>query len=542
MSVVPATSGREHTGGHADGHHMGTPASTTTSSSRTAELHPFEIYFQKNWDSCTAQWCAYERQSVVTFGNNTNNRLWSSRVHRVSIVQNAKYDREISVVANVVSEHACNLIFEEYDFVVSGRAKYLHYESVPGIVFVQNKGADDDKSFDEPNVEYAVTKYKWECSCFFMVTRLLPCRHVFYLRKALDMELVIPTYCQAFVLIPIPGKSVDVRKVVQMTGQPWNANRKYREAHVVARMISDTMSGMGMPHYRAVFPAQEHVALLFKHGDIEKIKNLAEDDAHPEALVYSQTESNPPTQTLHADPANDSVTELSISSDIHDDADPGHNIPVDTLPIPGVTDPVYMPSPSNDGLTLTSTDDMGDQPTEVSNQPTEVDSQPAEVGDQSHEVINKPVLHTDEIVRILPKDILQKCYQRVTALQKTRRGMAERDVTVEICSIGVFSTEMLRIMERYNRATTASKQVEKAVRWISSIAFTLPMNPLFKARENPALIDKLHHIKLLTSETEVLDLAAKGSLSDITMSTLSTKWFGSYPTVAVASRTWPMLP
>ncbi|GMF46580.1 unnamed protein product [Phytophthora fragariaefolia] len=269
MSVVLATSGGEHTGGHPDGHQMGTPASTTTSSSRTAELHPFEIYFQKNWDSCTAQWCA--------------------RVHRVSIVQNAKYDREISVVANVVSEHACNLIFEQYDFVVSGRAKYLHYESVPGIFFVQNKGADDDKSFDEPNVEYAVTKHNWECSCIFMVTRLLPCRHVFYLRKALDMEFVIPTQLllsrwllsnlrSNTHLVDISGKSFDVRKVVQMTGQPWDANRKYREAHVVARMISDTMSGMGMPHYRAAFQALEHEALLFKHGDIEKIKNLTEDD------------------------------------------------------------------------------------------------------------------------------------------------------------------------------------------------------------------------------------------------------------------------
>ncbi|GMF20625.1 unnamed protein product [Phytophthora fragariaefolia] len=61
------------------------------------------------------------------------------------------------------------------------------------------------------------------------------------------------------------------------------------------------------------------------------------------------------------------------------------------------------------------------------------------------------------------------------------------------------------------------------------------MNPLFEAHENPALIDKLHHIKLLTSEREVLDLATNGSLSDITKSTLSMKLFGSIPTVVVTS-------
>ncbi|GMF63910.1 unnamed protein product [Phytophthora fragariaefolia] len=99
------------------------------------------------------------------------------------------------------------------------------------------------------------------------------------------------------------------------------------------------------------------------------------------------------------DPANDSVTEFSISSDIYDAVDPDHNnlVPVDTLPIPGVIDPVYMTPPSNDGLTLTSTDDMGDQPTEVGDQSTEVDKQPAVVGDQSHKVCTQLIpLNVDD--------------------------------------------------------------------------------------------------------------------------------------------------
>ncbi|GMF20627.1 unnamed protein product [Phytophthora fragariaefolia] len=144
-----------------------------------------------------------------------------------------------TLVANLVSEHACNLSFEQYDFVVSVRAKYLHYESSPGFVFVQNKGAEDDESFDGPNVKR---------------------------NQTLQHKYITPA------------------------------------------------------------------------------------------------------------PQNDSVTELSVLSDIHDDADPSHNsvVSVDTLPIPSVIDPVYMPSLSNDGLTLTCTDVMVDQPTEVDNQPAEV--------------------------------------------------------------------------------------------------------------------------------------------------------------------------
>ncbi|EGZ05434.1 hypothetical protein PHYSODRAFT_342274 [Phytophthora sojae] len=137
--------------------------------------HPFEEYFKRNWDNCRELWCAYKRQNCVTLGNNTNNRLelsWKqlkdwvdsfmeldeciasimyyqslqeksflSRVFKVSTVHNPEYDREMSVVANSVSEHACKQIFTQY----------------------QNESKEED-ALDEPRAEYSVNKRKWECS------------------------------------------------------------------------------------------------------------------------------------------------------------------------------------------------------------------------------------------------------------------------------------------------------------------------------------------------------------------------------------------
>ncbi|GMF21149.1 unnamed protein product [Phytophthora fragariaefolia] len=194
------------------------------------------------------------------------------------MVVNAKFDREMSLVANLVSEHAFELIFEQYSYTLSNRANYSFYEAVTGIDFVKNKSEEDD-ALDKPSVEYSVTKQNWEWSWLFMSTRLLPCRHVFFLRKALQLELLIPTQ-----LLPsrwllslvrsetpvhaLPGKSFSVAKVLRQERQPWDANRKFREAHALASSISKTISGMGMPQYNAAIQALQEVARLFKRGEI----------------------------------------------------------------------------------------------------------------------------------------------------------------------------------------------------------------------------------------------------------------------------------
>ncbi|KAE8897293.1 hypothetical protein PF010_g4259 [Phytophthora fragariae] len=121
-----------------------------------AEPHPFEIYFRKNWDKCKVMWTAHERQSAVTLGNNTNNRLESSlkhlkdtissfmgldecvaaiicyqsrtewafeaKVSKIGVVHDPKFDREISLVASLVSRHACDLIFDQYAYAMSATA------------------------------------------------------------------------------------------------------------------------------------------------------------------------------------------------------------------------------------------------------------------------------------------------------------------------------------------------------------------------------------------------------------------------------------
>ena len=66
-------------------------------------------------------------------------RRFAGRTHKIGIVHNPKYDKEMSLVANLVSEHACELMSEQYTYALNGRAQYAFYEPVPGIIFIKNE-------------------------------------------------------------------------------------------------------------------------------------------------------------------------------------------------------------------------------------------------------------------------------------------------------------------------------------------------------------------------------------------------------------------
>ncbi|KAE9057748.1 hypothetical protein PF010_g31255 [Phytophthora fragariae] len=142
-------------------------------------------------------------------------------------------------LANLVSAHACTLIYKQYQFALKC-ASYAYCEAVPGIFTIKNN-VDEEDYLDEPAAEYSINSTTWRCSCKFMCTHLLPCRHVLYLRKALSMESVIPTQCleerwlistlRAPCLLPdFTSESFSVASVPPRGSAPWDVNRKYREA------------------------------------------------------------------------------------------------------------------------------------------------------------------------------------------------------------------------------------------------------------------------------------------------------------------------
>ncbi|TYZ68994.1 hypothetical protein PybrP1_010751, partial [[Pythium] brassicae (nom. inval.)] len=77
---------------------------------------------------------------------------FQQRVNKLVVVRNTAYDSEMAEVANMVGQHAAELIYAQYSFTVS-KAKYEFYEGLMNVFFTKSTLVDDGER-DEPNVVY----------------------------------------------------------------------------------------------------------------------------------------------------------------------------------------------------------------------------------------------------------------------------------------------------------------------------------------------------------------------------------------------------
>ncbi|POM77267.1 hypothetical protein PHPALM_5376 [Phytophthora palmivora] len=204
-------------------------------------------------------------------------KLFDAEMFKNVNIQHPDYDREMTLVANIVREHACELIIKQYSYVI-GPASYTFYEGCHDVYFIKSTSTDD-AALGELNAEYSVTKRDWKCSCLFMCTRFLPCRHVFFLRKALGLETVIPTHLLnkrwliSTVRAAIANESTNVDepapKPFEVKSQALGLQPQVSEALPIASEICDTMTEFGMTQYQEAMQYLQTVAGRFKRGEFE---------------------------------------------------------------------------------------------------------------------------------------------------------------------------------------------------------------------------------------------------------------------------------
>ncbi|KAG2993450.1 hypothetical protein PC120_g22250 [Phytophthora cactorum] len=173
-------------------------------------------YFDANWTNCKQRWSSVYRGNVPHMGKHTNNRLesswqtlkrlvdrstaldecvvsilfwqmvneraWARTINRVGVYVNVEYDDELNTLSNLVSRHAVELAKQHYDFALPPTTKYNLLSWALQCLAEAN---------DDSTEEYMLNPKEWTCSCIFRVTRLLPYRHVIYLRKATNCARVL---------------------------------------------------------------------------------------------------------------------------------------------------------------------------------------------------------------------------------------------------------------------------------------------------------------------------------------------------------------
>lgn len=244
-------------------------------------------------------------------------KLFMDRVFKLTVTHDSKYDIEMSRLANIVSKHASELVFDQYSYAMSG-ARHNYSEPVPEMILMQYVSTDED-ALDEYSQQHAINKRNWECSCLFMTTHLLPCRYFFFLRRALKCETIIPmqhlhprwllsSVRAKFGVASCPSQPFAVKKVVKKSGNAaWDSNRKYREALRVASTIGDTMRSFGMQDYRVALRALHQVAQLFKHRKFAGIAGLPQPSVLDEEDYDSDRNGKDAAVPLHRDVQPDAV-------------------------------------------------------------------------------------------------------------------------------------------------------------------------------------------------------------------------------------------
>lgn len=183
----------------------------------SCDVSGFLNYFMKNWHNCRDMWCSYLRDNVESIGVNTNNRLeatWKhvkSRICRsdhldetlvqvgkyqqtieneyrlnafpIAVTVNNDYDEALADFATLVTDYAAELVYPEYKFAC--RAVY-QFEFIDDKYLVQSLQEGCGRRV------YEVEKRSWVCSCMFMSTTLLPCRHVLFIRRQEHPDCVFP--------------------------------------------------------------------------------------------------------------------------------------------------------------------------------------------------------------------------------------------------------------------------------------------------------------------------------------------------------------
>ncbi|EGZ29348.1 hypothetical protein PHYSODRAFT_294547 [Phytophthora sojae] len=116
-----------------------------------------------------------------------------------------------------------------------------------------------------------------------MSTRLLPCRHVFYVRKNENFDTIIPVKllhprwllstfkCPTLSISP-PMTPFRVGSVIpRTTTVPWDTNRKFREAQCVSNAIASNISYLGMRECAVAMNVLQTVSEIFAAKQFDRI-------------------------------------------------------------------------------------------------------------------------------------------------------------------------------------------------------------------------------------------------------------------------------
>lgn len=286
----------------------------------------FKQYMETHWLPLKAWWVYYERNSFVNLGNNTNNRVESqfgklkqvvTRKRRLNecirlllaVIQSADIQdryRHYTSRYKVACRQGYSGEGAEYFSIYAAR-KILHQLSRADGNMYSATEQDDIHVVTNTNshAQYTVSDEATACTCAFNKTMMLPCRHVFVVRKQLAVSVVSASLMSSrWHLESSDSHAVQsTASSIQILGMPCPTSarllskaKKYTTACRQLNDIASIMSEVGMQEFLSMTTLLARVKSRFEaHKDCILLEDDEEDDVEDDTVTDGTGQAQPPT-------------------------------------------------------------------------------------------------------------------------------------------------------------------------------------------------------------------------------------------------------
>ncbi|ETP29835.1 hypothetical protein F442_21096 [Phytophthora nicotianae P10297] len=242
-----------------------------------------------NWDGNKDEWVSYLRGNVPHLTNNTNNRIESKWGKLKELIDGSLSIDQLLSTLIALQQYAKEQYLAEYHRIGSRPTRECEDEDLTRLAghvspFAVGLLADEHTLATGPNADYKlehiasgninVTSLKTgnvhevntrtcSCSCIFMKTCLLPCRHVMYVRSVSNFESVLPPirFFPTRWIVQSPENNIDEGEVPTggfrqstCTSRPktrgLSGGKMYCEAKAITEKIIDRMALQSTPTFR----------------------------------------------------------------------------------------------------------------------------------------------------------------------------------------------------------------------------------------------------------------------------------------------------
>lgn len=242
-------------------------------------------YLMNNWHHIRSEWVLGLKLCEGSMMNTTNNRLESFNQKLKQVVKlysslGVFFDKFLSLIRTLRNErdhrgsveiqkvsakslaHPVNSAESQYDALLTTYAyKYVEDQ----LKKARRKRETDLTSSNSCISEDGIQLSTESCQCSFRKSMGLPCRHIFFSRIVMDMELYDVSLCdrrwtsqyyeENARLSKPPGNDHTINSVTsithveQLSKSVMSANQKYKKAYVLAKKLASVCSEVGMREF-----------------------------------------------------------------------------------------------------------------------------------------------------------------------------------------------------------------------------------------------------------------------------------------------------